>query len=1105
MAANNSHGKYCYSLLIIFGIIIQNSVDASKCDIKGKFGWKCRFDCNCKDVNEDCEKEIGYCISGCADGYYGKGCQFENEYIYGREQGRSYMGNVGVTDEDKECLSWNDSEVASISEVISESFPDGFIPGAYCRNPRLSAYSASPWCYIHHAGTEQVSFGFCTQIPIKECPDFLHGDECDNECHCSNINEVCSKTTGYCKQNCHAGWVGIGCDKPCMYNKYGIDCKETCGHCQFDSCDHETGKCLKGCKPGYHNEYCTMKCGTGVYGVNCKEKCGHCRHGDCHPESGVCAGGCDAGYRGDLCKDSCVDGSYGYECENRCPFCINRGACDPVTGVCPMGCSPGYMGSSCDMECLDGYFGINCSQSCGSCLGGKPCDKYTGQCLYGCDNGFIGTQCLDEPVKVQQGSTIGGIIGGIIAGIIVTAIIILFIIYRKRRFRTKMIITGHELNTSIPSEDMNMENEKETSLLIRSTSAGVEVDGPVIEEDSIYDKSIKEEPIYVNVNTKTLTNPIKVEDLQAFIIKAKENEHATMKAEHGGLPTGLLALCHTALKPENKPKNRYADIIAYDHSRVVLNLLPHDVHSDYVNANYLDGYYTKRAYIASQGPNKAMLSDFWRMVWQEKVTKIVMLTNLVETYKKKCEQYWPSEGSLSYGEVTVEVIDTAEYTDFIVRTFTISVAKSPRIIKQFHFTSWSDHGAPTYPTTLLNFRRKVQQYNSDSTAPILIHCSAGIGRSGTYIAVDYLLQQAKKEGIIDLLQCAQLMRSNRVNMIQTWQQYSFVYDAVLDALLSGETTISNASFSEVYEEMCTLKPDKPASTQLEDQFETLEKLTPMIERDECNAATDSINMQKSRFRNILPADRFRPHLLTPVDGCNDFINAVFLPSYTQRDAFIVTQMPLPNTVADFWRLLYDYHSDTVVMLNEFDRNDKSCALYWPEEYGYTVEYGPLSIELLFSSEADTNITVRTFKLTNRNKGEDRAVKQFQFNGWLDYKSVPIGTSGLLRLSDAVQEWTRQNGKGPVTVHCMNGASKSGLFCACSLLFERMRVDLEVDVYQTVKQIRINRPHFVENMEQYQFCYQMALAYLERQPMGIDRQSDRQTNDSIDSGIQDKLL
>ncbi|WAR23642.1 PTPRK-like protein [Mya arenaria] len=749
---------------------------------------------------------------------------------------------------------------------------------------------------------------------------------------------------------------------------------------------------------GYFAKSEASKCDrAGKFGWQCRFSCNCLDGGECDKQKGTCKQGCALGFYGWGCQFECPDFLHGDHCIKECHCSNTTEVCDKDTGYCSQSqkCYAGWEGIGCDAQCPDGMFGANCTGVCGNCLGGEPCETYTGLCLQGCEAGYMEPECLAAAVVVEKGSAMGGVIGGVIAVVVVLVIaVLLFITYRRRRFRQKLVVNSHMMERKNPSHDATMESVRETDHLLRSSSADVEVDEPSEEEDCVDTYGDGKEPIYVNVNN-------------------------------------------------------------HDHSRVVLNQLPHDPHSDYVNANYIDGYNCKKAYIASQGPNKAMLADFWRMVWQEKVTKIVMLTNLVETCKKKCEQYWPSEGSQVYGEVTVESLDTAEYTDYIIRTFTISVARISRIIKQFHFLSWTDHGAPTYPTTLLNFRRKVQQYNSDSMSPIL-------------------------------------------------QQYSFVYDAVLDALMSGETTIANSTFPEVYEEMCTLKPEAN-STLLEEQFETLQNLTPQVERDECGAATDSHNATKSRFRNILPANRYRPHLFTPVDGCNDFINAVFLNSYTQRDAYIVTQMPLPNTVADFWRLLYDYHSDTVVMLNEFDRNDRSCALYWPEEYGYTVEYGPLSIELLFSSEADANITVRTFKLTHRTKGEDRAVKQFQFNAWPDYKSVPVGTTGLLRLSDAVQEWTRQNGKGPITVHCMNGASKSGLFCACSLMFERMRIDMEVDVYQTVKQIRINRPHFVENTEQYQFLYQMALAYLERQPVGIDRQGDRQTNDSIDSGIQDKLL
>lgn len=371
------------------------------------------------------------------------------------------------------------------------------------------------------------------------------------------------------------------------------------------------------------------------------------------------------------------------------------------------------------------------------------------------------------------------------------------------------MVVSSENGKTFDTNDTTMESIKETSMLLATPSLteAVEEDETTLDDSNThFQETHIQEPIYVNVNAKKLTNPIQIEELHKFIQKGKTNDHNIIRKEHGDLPFGLLALCNSALKQENKVKNRYNDIIAYDHSRVVLTPYVHDPHSDYINANYIDGYNRPKAYIASQGPNKAMLGDFWKMIWQEKVTKVVMLTNLIETCKKKCEQYWPSQGKNTYGDITVETLDISEYTDYTIRTFRITEGKTNRIIKQFHFNSWTDHGAPTYPSPLLNFRRKVQQYNSDSQGPIVVHCSAGIGRTGTYIAVDYLLQQAKVEGQIDLLQYAQLMRSFRVNMIQTWQQYCFVYEALQEALLSGETTTLNSAFVETYEEMCATQP-----------------------------------------------------------------------------------------------------------------------------------------------------------------------------------------------------------------------------------------------------------------------------------------------------------
>ncbi|ESP05460.1 hypothetical protein LOTGIDRAFT_102205 [Lottia gigantea] len=340
--------------------------------------------------------------------------------------------------------------------------------------------------------------------------------------------------------------------------------------------------------------------------------------------------------------------------------------------------------------------------------------------------------------------------------------------------------------------------------------------------DNQRNEEIISEPIYVNVTGKRQTSPVEISQLYDYIKKNKEHNCLGFKKEFEELPVGLLACCEVSRKADNRAKNRYGNIVAYDHSRVILDPIQGEPNTDYVNANYMDGYSRKKAFIASQGPNKTMIRDFWRMVWQLKISKIVMLTNLVEACKRKCEQYWPEEGSIKYGEVTVKLVHTRKYTDYTIRTFEIARVGSSeeisKIVKQFHFTTWSDHGAPTYPTTLLAFRRKVLLYNTDSTAPILCHCSAGIGRTGTYIALDYLLDQAQHENVVDVLGIAQIMRTNRVNMIQTWEQYVFVYDAVLEAIKSGNTTILRSVFRNVYQDMCTAHDDGE-KTELERQYE----------------------------------------------------------------------------------------------------------------------------------------------------------------------------------------------------------------------------------------------------------------------------------------------
>ncbi|CAG5120854.1 unnamed protein product, partial [Candidula unifasciata] len=582
------------------------------------------------------------------------------------------------------------------------------------------------------------------------------------------------------------------------------------------------------------------------------------------------------------------------------------------------------------------------------------------------------------------------------------------------------------------------------------------------------------QPAYLN--TSEIIPPIKVEDLWDYIRTAKLDDLEGLKKEFKLLPAGITSTCEAARKNENKLKNRYGNIIAYDHTRVVLDVDGYDPHDDYINADYIDGYNKHRAYIAAQGPSKPTINDIWRMAWKENSKTVIMLTNPTESGKKKCEQYWPDEGCEQYGSISVQLLDVDILPDFTVRTFLISKSGQSKYLKQFHYTTWPDHGVPRFGHSLLLFRQKIRAYDSLDNGAVIIHCSAGVGRTGTYIAVDTQLEKAKSEGVIDVYNFVQLMRTQRVNMVQTLEQYIFVYDCLLEALICGDTTVSNHAFPEVFTDLCLFDADI-SKTKLEEQFEILKLLSTTIERDESTTALRPENIFKNRCKNIVPANRCRPYLITAYEGCNDYINAVFLNSYCKKDHLLVTQMPLPNTVIDFWRLVYDHKSYCIVMLNEVEKNDETCQQYWTENPEGVI-YGPFKIETTSVIKSDPIVTVRDFILTctEMPNVSARHVRQFHFHRWQEGSATPSSHRALLQLVHLTNLW-QQPHHGPITVHCMNGASRSGLFCAALTILERMKKDKEVDVFQAVKQLRLNRTQLIDNMEQYQFCHELVMEYL----------------------------
>ncbi|KAM8938759.1 receptor-type tyrosine-protein phosphatase eta-like [Pelodytes ibericus] len=241
-----------------------------------------------------------------------------------------------------------------------------------------------------------------------------------------------------------------------------------------------------------------------------------------------------------------------------------------------------------------------------------------------------------------------------------------------------------------------------------------------------------------------------------------------------------------AENPDNRSKNRYTNVLPYDISRVKLSIVNNPT-DDYINANYIPGSSSDKEFIAAQGPLPQTVSDFWRMVWEKKISTIVMLTKCLETGKVKCEEYWPSNQTEVFNKISVSLKTESVLPDWTIRDFKVTNNNSREHlqVRHFHFTAWPDHGVPKTTNVLINFRNVVCDYvkNCPDT-PILVHCSAGVGRTGTLIALDRIIRQMESEDKVDVYGVVYDLRMHRGLMVQTDSQYIFLNECALDFINS---------------------------------------------------------------------------------------------------------------------------------------------------------------------------------------------------------------------------------------------------------------------------------------------------------------------------------
>uniref|UniRef100_A0A8D3CDD1 protein-tyrosine-phosphatase n=1 Tax=Scophthalmus maximus TaxID=52904 RepID=A0A8D3CDD1_SCOMX len=655
-------------------------------------------------------------------------------------------------------------------------------------------------------------------------------------------------------------------------------------------------------------------------------------------------------------------------------------------------------------------------------------------------------------------------IAGAIAGILLFIIIFLGVVLlmKKRKLAKKRketlssrqemtLIVNNSQHTTMWSDSAPSSSPDDSHTMTSETSS-------LVQSHYKQRESERDAPPY---QTGQLHPAIRVADLLQHITQMKCAEGYGFKEEYESFFEGQSAPWDSAKKDENRLKNRYGNIIAYDHSRVRLQPQDGESGSDYINANYVDGYHRPNHYVATQGPMQETVYDFWRMVWQENTAAIVMVTNLVEVGRVKCCKYWPDDTEI-YGDMKVTLIETQLLSEYVIRTFAVEKRGMAEIreIRQFHFTGWPDHGVPLHATGLLGFIRRVKAKTPPTAGPTVVHCSAGAGRTGCFIVIDIMLDMAEREGVVDIYNCVRELRARRVNMVQTEEQYVFIHDAILEACLCGDTAIPANQLRSVYYEMNRLDP-QTNSSQIKEEFRTLNMVTPTLRVEDCSIALLPRNHEKNRCMDVLPPDRCLPFLIT-IDGeSSNYINAALMDSYKQPSAFIVTQHPLPNTVKDFWRLVLDYHCTSIVMLNDVDPA-QLCPQYWPENGLHRL--GSLQVEFV-SADLEEDVISRIFRIYNTARPQDgyRMVQQFQFLGWPMYRDTPVSKRSFLKLVHQVDKWQDEydGGDGRTVVHCLNGGGRSGVFCSISIVCEMLRQQRCVDVFHAVKTLRNNKPNMVD--------------------------------------------